>query len=48
MWFVNFFKSHWKTLASIGCTIAAVGTLPVNPLISAGVGAVCTALVAKK
>lgn len=43
MW--SWIKSHWKTLASIGCTVTAAGTLPINPLISALVGSVCVAVV---
>lgn len=42
---LNWFKSHWKTLASIGCTVTAAGALPINPLITALVGSVCVAVV---
>jgi hypothetical protein len=46
MW--NWFKRNWRTIASIGCTVVAVGAIPVNPLISAAIGTVCTAVVAAK
>jgi hypothetical protein len=42
MW--NWLKSHWKTLAGIGCTAVGVGVLPISPLITAVVGTVCTAV----
>ncbi len=43
----NYLVRHKWTLASIGCTAVAAGALPVNPAVSALVGAVCTAVVAK-
>jgi len=43
MW--SWLSRHWKTFATIGCTVAAAGTLPVNPLITALVGSVCVAFV---
>lgn len=42
---VKWIKSHWKTLASIGCTVAATGALPINPLVSALIGSVCVAVI---
>ena len=41
-------KRHWKTAASIGCTIVAAGAIPINPLITVAVGSVCTAVLSNK
>lgn len=42
MW--SWLKKHWTTLATIGCTVAAPALLPINPLISTAVGAICVAV----
>lgn len=43
MW--SWIKSHWKTFASIGCTVAAAGVLPISPVAVALIGSVCVAVV---
>lgn len=40
-------KKHWKSLASVGCTVVAVGAVPINPLLSAAIGGVCSVVLAK-
>lgn len=43
MW--SWLARHWKTFATIGCSVAAAGTLPINPLLTALIGGVCVAAV---